>query len=304
MPYHISLRQMRYFIAVAEELNFRRAAERLNITQPPLSRQIQLLEDGLGARLLERDRQRVSLTAAGKQFLADAKVLVYKSEQIMQRFHPRQSEGDWPRLRLGITTSVDVSLFDWIGPVMTARFPEIQMQIKRQISAHLIRDLHQGRIDLAVIGLPARTEGLTVVHVCNDPMVACMASNHPCARKKRVSLLDLADDALFWFERKLNPAWHDHCQHLFARFGFSPRRILEPDDHHILLGLIAAGQGIALVPKSLRAVTREGVVFKPLLEGHQLCVRITAAYRADTATEQMLTLVALLKERLSGLKTG
>jgi len=295
MPYPMSLRQMRYFIAVAEELSFRRAAQRLCITQPPLSRQIQLLEDGLGVRLLERDRQQVSLTAAGERFLADALSLVRKSEQMARRLQAQQDEPS--PVRLGITTAIDVSLFAWVEAAMTAQFPQVQVRVKRQISTHSIRDLHQGRLDVAVIGLPARTQDLTVTHLCDDPMVVCMASKHACARKRHVSILDLADDPLFWFARKLNPAYYDYCEQVFTRLGFFPRRLPEPDDHHVLLGLIAAGQGIALVPKSLHAVTRKGVVFKPLLEGEPLRVRIAAAYRAQTPTTQAL--IAMLKAQFS-----
>jgi len=300
MPYSISLRQMRYFIAVAEERHFRRAAERLHITQPPLSRQIRLLEEGLGTRLLERNRQGVHLTQAGERFLVQASALVRQAQQIVMGFQPQEDEGRHPTVRLGITTAIDVSLFAWIESAMAARFPDVRVRIERQISAHSIRDLHRGRINAAVIGLPARAEGLTIEHLCNDPLVACIASRHPCARRKRISILDLTDDNLFWFARKLNPAYYDHCQQMFEQLGFFPNRLPEPDDHHVLLGLIAAGQGIALVPKSLHAVTRKGVVFKPLLQGDQLCVRIAVTYRTDAATEHVLALIAMLKERFSG----
>lgn len=296
MSHQLKLQQLKYFIAVAEELSFRRAAERLFITQPPLSRQIKALEATLGARLLERDRQGVRLTEAGGSFLANARSVVRESEQLVLKFN-RQRDHIKSTVTLGITTVVDVSLFAWVDAAFEARVPGVRVSVKRQTSAQSIRELHQGAIDVAVIGLPSRAEGLTIEHLCDDPMAACIASTHPLAQKRRVSIVDLQHDNLFWFARKLNPAYYDYCQRVFERVGFNPRRLAEPTDHHVLLGLIALGQGIALVPKSLGSVTRKGVVFKEMVEGDQLCIRVVAAFQAATASEPVLALVAMLKER-------
>lgn len=304
MTQQLNLRQLKYFIAVAAELNFRRAAERLFITQPPLSRQIQMLEEAIGARLLDRDRSGVRLTEAGERFLADARALLRESEQVVRRVRPSGVAAERPLLRVGITTVVDVGLFTGIEPTFEQRFPGVRVSIKRQISAHSIRDLNQGRIDVAVIGLPSRADGLTVEPLFDDPMVACISSSHRLAKRQRVSILDLGDDKLFWFERKLNPAYYDYCERVFERVGFSPRRIPEPADHHVLLGLIAEGQGIALVPTSLHTVTRKGVTFKRLVEGEQLCIRVGVAYQAANADEQVQALVSLLKELFAARDAG
>lgn len=300
MSQPLNLRQLRYFVAVAEELNFRRAAERLFITQPPLSRQIQLLEETVSARLLDRDRGGVRLTPAGERFLADARALLRESEQVMTRVRPQATANERPLLRLGITTVVDVGLFAGIEPAFEQRFPGERVSIKRQISAHSVRDLNQGKIDVAVIGLPSRTDGLTVEPLFDDPMVACLSARHRLARRRRVSILDLGDDRLFWFERKLNPAYYDYCERVFEQVGFAPRRLPEPPDHHVLLGLIAEGQGFALVPSSLHTVTRKGVTFKPLVEGEQLCIRVGVAYPAAREGAQVQALIAMLKALVTG----
>lgn len=298
MAHQLKLRQLTYFIAVAEELSFRRAAERLFITQPPLSRQIKLLEDTLGATLFDRDRQGVRLTEAGHGFLADARALLRESEQVLGRFKPQPVDAK-VTLTLGITTVIDVGLFAGIDTDFEKMHPGTRVIVKRQISAHSIRDLNQGLIDVAVIGLPSRAEGLTVAHLGDDPLVACIASSHPSARKRRVSILDLQHDKLFWFDRKLNPAYHDHCQQVFKQVGFNPRRIPEPADHHVLLGLIAAGQGFALVPRSLNSMTRKGVVFKEVIEGDQLRIRIGAAYQGTRPSEAVRAVVAMLQGRFT-----
>lgn len=299
MRHQLKLRQLTYFIAVAEELSFRRAAERLFITQPPLSRQIKMLEDTLGATLFDRDRQGVRLTDAGHNFLSDARALLRESEEVLVRFKP-QDAGTRPTLTLGITTVIDVGLFASVDAAFESICPGVRVNVKPQISAHSIRDLNQGVIDVAVIGLPSRAEGLAIEHLCDDPLVACIASNHQSAKKRRVSLLDLQHDNLFWFDRKLNPAYYDYCQQVFKRGRFNPRRIPEPSDHHVLLGLIAVGQGIALIPRSLNSMTRKGVTFKEVVEGDHLCIRIGVAYQAAKATDAVLALVAMLKGRFSG----
>jgi DNA-binding transcriptional LysR family regulator len=292
----LKLRQLTYFIAVAEELSFRRAAERLFITQPPLSRQIKMLEDSLGIALLDRDRRGVRLTEAGGRFLLDARSLVNESEQVRARFSPGQNTVQ-AELTLGITTVIDASLFAWVEAVFAQRFPGVRLTLKRQISSQSIRDLNRGHLDVAVIGLPSRAEDLTTTHLFDDRMVACMASDHPAAKKRIVSIREFAQDKLFWFDRKLNPAYHDHCQKVFDRLGFKPERIPEPADHHVLLGLVASGLGVALVPQSLKSITRKGVSYTEIREGDQLQISVGAAYREAEQSETVLALVALLKER-------
>ncbi|AWP23381.1 LysR family transcriptional regulator [Acidiferrobacter sp. SPIII_3] len=214
MTYEPTLRQLKCFIAVAEELNFRRAAARLFITQPPLSRQIKGLEEALGVRLLERDRRGVSLTKAGKRFLVDARVLMRDSREMVRRVN-RQEQGAKSRVYLGITTAVDVSLFARIEAALEERFPGAQVRVERQISMRLLRDVNRGLMDAAIIGLPSHTAGFAVEPLGDDPIVACIASHHRAAKKRNISLLDLQDGALFWFARRLNPRCHDHCQAIF-----------------------------------------------------------------------------------------
>ncbi|MFG6448336.1 LysR family transcriptional regulator [Roseateles sp. BYS180W] len=294
----LKLKQLTYFIAVAEELSFRRAAERLFITQPPLSRQIKMLEDSLGVSLFDRDRRGVRLTETGARFLVDARALVKESEQVLTRFSSDQNTLQ-TELTLGITTVIDASLFAWVEQAFSQRFPGVRLIVKRQISAQSIRDLHRGHLDAAVIGLPSRAEGLTTTHLFDERMVACMASDHLAAKRRLVSIREFAQDKLFWFDRKLNPAYHDHCQKVFDRLGFKPERIPEPADHHVLLGLVASGQGVALVPQSLKSITRKGVSYTEIREGDQLKISVGAAYREAEQSESVLALVALLKERSS-----
>ena len=131
----------------------------------------------------------------------------------------------------------------------------------------------------------------------DDPIVACIASHHRVAKKRKISLLDLQDGPLLWFACRLNPHYYDHCQAIFHQVGFSPRRVPEPADHHVLLGLVAEGQGCALVPRSLATIKRKDVVYKAIAEYGRFAAHVGLAYRRETSAGLVLGLVAMLKER-------
>ena len=143
--------------------------------------------------------------------------------------------------------------------------------------------------------MPSATHGLVTEHLGDDPLVVCLSSAHRLARRRRIRLLDLAQDTLFWFDRKLNPAYFEHCEQVFARLGFDPPRLDEPAEHPVLLGLIAEGRGFALVPQSLNTVRRQGVVFRRLEEESALCIRLAAAWPAGPVAPEVQALVAALK---------
>ncbi|MCW8174027.1 LysR family transcriptional regulator [Verminephrobacter aporrectodeae subsp. tuberculatae] len=297
----LNLRQMKYFIAVAEELSFRCAAARLCITQPPLSRQIQALEENLGVLLFERGNRRIQLTDAGEQFLERARLLLRDSEHLVMQFRQPPAARKHA-LNLGITTVIDASLFSWIETEFARRFPLLRLNVKRQISIRSVRDLNRGILDVAVVGLPLHTESLVLDHLLDEPMVVGLSASHPAARKRKLSLRDLDQENLFWFDRKQNPAYHDHCERVFARMRFTPARTIEPPDFHILLSLVAEGQGIALIPRSLKTMQRKGIVYKDLDEGEQLGIRVAVAHRAGAPSDGVTAFIGFLKEHLAASK--
>ncbi len=277
----IDLRQFRYFIALSETLNFGRAAARLFISQPPLSRQIRQLEEQLGVALFERTRTGVVLTAAGLALLPQARQTLAQAQKAIAA---AKAAGGPPgkRFVIGYTTVLDRSAFPDVTAALQQDFPDCRIEVKGKHSVSLVRDIHTGVMDTAFIGLHTDTRGLAQHTLIEEPMVAALPAHHPLTRKRQLGFDDLAHETMFTFERRLNPGFHDHCQAYFDRIGFKPPTLPEPVDHHILLGLIAEGQGIALMPASLQHVKRQGVVFrrfKPQDQG--LTAGVAVAYAAD-----------------------
>ena len=297
MRLRIELWQLRYFVAVAEELNFRRAAERLSITQPPLTRQMQALERTVGAPLFERAPSGVTLTEDGRQLLLESRKLLASADDLLSRIGQRAAERiGQSELRIGITTVVDASLFTWLDNSLKASLPNLKLLQKRQLSKRSVTDLRKGAIDLAIIGLPSDTADLTVEWLTLDPLVAAIPERHKFAKRRVVSLAELGHDRLFWFSRSLNPAYFDHFDALFARIGFDPPRVPEPSDHHVLLSLIAEGHGVALVPKSLTSIVRAGVLYKTLRKADGLAVGIAVAYLPGRLSAPARALLEKLKD--------
>lgn len=262
MDASIDLRQLRYFLAVSEELNFGRAAERLHISQPPLSRQIRQLEDQLGVELFLRSSVGVTLTEAGTAFLPEVRLTLVQAQRALAVARAARGAAS-RRFVVGYTTVVDRSALPDVFDRFQQRFPDWQHVVKGKHSINLIRDVKNGSMDVAFIGLHTETQGLNVETVHEEPVVVAVPSAHPLAKKRRLTLDDLRDEPMFRFERRLNPGYFDYCQSFFRKNNFVPNSIPEPPDHHVLLGLISEAKGVALIPTSLQAVKRPGVVFRP-----------------------------------------
>lgn len=296
----IDLRQFRYFLAVSETLNVGRAAVRLHISQPPLSRQIRQLEDQLGVDLFVRTPTGMTLTKAGLAFLPEVRRTLAQAEKsvsVAKAAGGVQSD----RFVVGYTTVFDRSAIPDVLDRLQMQCPDCRITSKGKHSISLVRDIRNGSMDVAFIGLHTEARGLRVETVLEQPLMVALPSRHPLARKRRIGFDDLRDAPIFRFERRLNPGFHDHCQAFFERIGFSPRTVVEPDDHHILLGLIAEGRGIALISPTLANVRRQGVVFRPLkeVEAKGLTSGIAVAYRDGDASAVLARFLALVSAERS-----
>lgn len=274
----IDLRQFRYFVALSEELNFGRAAQRLYISQPPLSRQIRQLEEQLGVELFVRTQVGVTLTKAGAAFLPEVRrTLAQAGKAVAAAQAERPAERG--QFILGYTTVFDRSAIPDVFEPLQKCFPNWRIVTKGKHSISLVRDIKNGTMDVAFIGLHTEAKGLKVETVFEEPLMVALPADHRLARKRKIGFNELREESVFRFERRLNPGVYDYCQAFFEGIDFKPRTVPEPDDHHILLGLIAEGKGIGLISASLQNVKRQGVVFRPLKEeARKLTSGIAMAY--------------------------
>jgi DNA-binding transcriptional LysR family regulator len=295
MNHAIDLRQLRYFVALSEEGHVGRAALRLHMSQPPLSRQIHQLEEQLGVALFVRGPAGMTLTGAGRAFLPEARKTLAQADKavsVARAFQP----GGGGRFVIGHTTVFDRSAIPDVAGALRAAFPDWRIVTRGAHSISLVRALKQGGMDAAFIGLHTEAPGLTVETLREEALVLALPAGHALARRRSVALGEIGDTPLFWFERRLNPGFYDHCKALFARLGFAPTTVPEPLEHHITLGLIAEGQGVALVPASMRQLRRAGVVYRPLKPTTPaLTMGVAIAYAPASQSPALATFLALAR---------
>jgi DNA-binding transcriptional LysR family regulator len=298
MDESIDLRQFRYFLAVSEEGNFARAALRLHISQPPLSRQIRQLEDRLGVELFVRSNTGVVLTQAGAAFLPEVRRTLGQAEKAVAV--ARAAGGaDGGQFVVGYTTVFDRSVIPDVSIELQEKFPDWQLVTRGKHSISLVRDLKNGAMDAAFIGLYTNADGVVAETILEEPLVVALPANHRLAQKRRIGFDDLRDEPLFWFERRLNPGFYDYCQVYFEQINFKPNAISEPADHHIMLGLIAEGQGLALIPASLQNVKRKGVAFRALKDSaNRLSTGLAVAYLDSNPSPVLRPFLDLVRARM------
>jgi DNA-binding transcriptional LysR family regulator len=260
----MELRQLRYFVAVAEELHFRRAAERLHISQPPLSQQIRALEDELGFGLLVRTRRRVELTPAGAAFLRDARTILSELHGAVATAR-RIDAGESGRLRVNFVGS---ALFS-IVPPMVERFrrsrPGVEIELHERATLEQLRAVHAGMADVGLVRPPIEDDaGLRVETVLRERTVAALPAAHELAALSRVPLRRLAAAPLVLFPRDQAPGFHDLLIDALAGADSVPRVIQYAPEMLTIIGLVAAGTGVSLVPESVNRLALDGVIYRPV----------------------------------------
>ena len=260
----IETRLLRQFIAVAEELNFRRAAERLHMAQPPLSQAILRLEEALGYPVFERTNRKVALTPAGSTFLATARQVLASLEEGVAAAR-RVAQGIEGHLRLSfIHITPYAHVLDAMRAFRTAS-PAVQFTLREASTQQQVEWLERGDIDIALLRAPGRsTPGLRFERLSGEDIVIALPLDHRCAGQAMVDLADLAGDDFVASPRDLGQGFHDQLASLCLHAGFVPRVVQQARRLQTVLGLVAAGFGVALLPASLAASKPAGVIMLPL----------------------------------------
>jgi DNA-binding transcriptional LysR family regulator len=275
----MDLRHLRYFITVAEELHFRRAAERLHLAQPSLSQQIHGLENELGVQLLNRTRRRVQLTQAGRRFLEEARRTLAQAERAV-RIAQQTSRGEIGLLSIGFVPAADYTVFPKLLPAFRRHHPGVQLMLRTLSSMAQVEALRDGLIDIGFLRRPADDKALAVQSILREPLVVALPAAHPLSALREVPLLALAKERYIFFPREMAPSFYDLVVSRCHEAGFSLNVTHEAEHFQTMLGLIASGLGVALVPNSVRTLGKRGVRFRqlPAPVPH---VELAMAYRRD-----------------------
>ncbi|MBA7847319.1 LysR family transcriptional regulator [Klebsiella sp. RHBSTW-00484] len=263
---NIELRHLRYFIAVAEELHFGHAAARLNISQPPLSQQIQILEQQIGARLFARTNRSVSLTEAGKQFLADSRQILTLVDEAAARA-ARLHHGETGELRIGFTSSAPFikAVSDTLS-TFRRRYPDVHIQTRETNTREQIVPLNEGTLDLGLMRNTQLPDTLAWERVLREPLLAMVPRDHPLAKQPSVSLRELAREPFVFFDPHVGTGLYDDILGLMRRYGLTPVITQEVGEAMTIIGLVAAGLGVSILPASFRRVQLSEMRWLPIEE--------------------------------------
>lgn len=259
----VELRHLYYFVAVAEELHFGRAARRLGMAQPPLSQQIRKLEEEMGAQLFQRNKRHVQLTEVGEVLLREARQTLIQAEQAIEATQ-KASRGEIGRLAIGFVGSATGEILPRLIRRFRERFPEVELLLREMTTAQQVRALRDGRIHVGLLRPPVNDKTLRVEVLHKEPLIAALPTDHPLATHEPFSLRDLEHESFIMFPRQLGAGLYDQVISLCQSAGFSPQVAQEAVQMQTILGLVAAGLGVSLVPASASYLRSAGVVYQDL----------------------------------------
>jgi len=257
-------RLLKSFVAVAEELHFGRAAQRLHISQPPLSVHIQKLEAELGAALFVRSKRHVALTEAGQFLLGRARHLLAEADRTAVEV-ARVARGQGGVLTLGYTATASHQILPTLVPLYRKRHADVRLELLELRSASQPEAIADGRIELGLVCAPVRAPGLLETPLLRERLGVVLPKQHPLAARKSLKPRDLDGQAYVGVRPDIEPAWAEASLRALLLAGCVPRLVQETDTKISLIGLVAAGLGLSVVSESMAVLERPGVAFRPLI---------------------------------------
>jgi DNA-binding transcriptional LysR family regulator len=291
----MELRQLRYFTVVAEELHFGRAAERLKMTQPALSKQIIVLEKDLGVRLLARTKRVVQLTHAGQVFLEQTRSLLAQAEETIQ-ITRRTARGEEGRLTIGVTPPATQTVLPKLLRTFSDRFPKIELNLSLLGTESQVAALNQRQLDIGFLHPPIDERGLDLYDINEEDFVAVLPQNHRLLQYEKIPLAQFAGESFLILPRHESPVIYDQFVQFCQQLGFEPT-VKEVLSLQTRLCLVAAGIGISFVSESVQASVGANVVCKPL-EYCPIKQKLAAVWQRNPTTPALQVFLELMKEQI------
>jgi DNA-binding transcriptional LysR family regulator len=294
----MELRHLRYFVAVAEELSFTRAAEKLRLAQPSLTRQVRNLEEEIGVQLLDRSNNRVLLTEEGQLFFFDSKKLLAMCAESVAAVQ-RKKRGESLDLNIGYVANIHYGLLPATLGAFRKLCPGVALNLFDMSSAEQFVALDLRKIDLGFVGLPPALSGHSLLSECvaHDTMLVALPTRHPLAKKRRITLAELAPQFFIGMSARTHPGAREWLAETCLGAGFKGRILQEADSEPAVIKFVADALGEALLPEQVAGLPHEGVVFRPFTP--PLRRESTIAWRADNPSKPLKDYIRIVKD-LSG----
>jgi len=291
----VELRHLRYFVAVAEELSFTRAAERLRTAQPSLSQQIRQLEADLQVQLLERNHHRVALTNAGRIFLQQARDILGRIEHA-RNLARKAAAGEAGELSVGTFPSADARILPALRPLVAQMLPDLRLILHSRYAVEPVAGLLSGALDVAFLRGPVADEGLDEIELLREPLVIVLPTHHALARRKSIPVRDLDDLPCITLQRSLSPPLYEAAAALYRQAKIRMHAVSRADNVLGHLQMVQEGLGFALLPESISALLPPGVTSKPLEHDPTPEVSIVMAWKRGNASRLVREFVALARQ--------
>lgn len=282
---NVELHELKSFIAVAEERNFSRAAERLYVEQPNLSRKIKNLEKKLNGKLFNRKKRPLTLTQAGERFLIDARSILAQLEQTVQ-ITQKICRGEKGCLKLGFTSSIANSILPDILNTFRQDYPEVELSCRQMASDRQIKELQDNQIDVALFHANQKAiadDNLDSLVILTEPLVLVLPETHPLSNETKISLRVLETDKFVLPTRQSYSGLSEEIHRLFDRVGFIPEIAQEATNMVTVLGLVAGGMGISLLPSNAVNLQRKGVIYKEI-EGLNSAIETKIVWQCNNSS--------------------
>ncbi len=291
----MELRHLRYFVAVAEALSFTKAAEKLRLAQPSLTRQVRNLEEEISVQLLDRSKNRVTLTDAGRLFLFESKKLLAMSDEIILATQ-RMNHGDTAQLNIGYIANIHYNLLPATLGAFRKLYPRVALNLFDMTSAEQFEALDCHKIDLGFIGLHPTLSGSDLLSECfaHTTMLVALPARHPLAKKAKIKLSELASEFFICKAAKTNPGVRKWLMETCKSAGFTSKILQEADVEPAVLRFVADGLGVALLPEQVTRLPHDGVVLRPLTP--PLRREANIAWRADNPSKPLKDYIQIVKD--------